>query len=85
MSHRPPELSAGERQRAAIARALINRPSVLLADEPTGNLDPQSAADVLRLIGDFHQEGGTVLLVTHAEQAAACAQRTVLISGGQVQ
>ena len=82
LRHRPAELSAGERQRAAIARALINQPQLILADEPTGNLDPDSAAAVLELLADFHRAGGTVLLVTHQERAARHAQRTILLRSG---
>jgi len=83
-SHRPAELSAGERQRVAIARALINRPDLLLADEPTGNLDPESAAGVLDLLGEFHSGGGTVLLVTHQEWAAGHAGRTIQLRDGSI-
>jgi putative ABC transport system ATP-binding protein len=82
LRHHPAELSAGQRQRVAIARALVNHPPLLLADEPTGNLDPDSSAEVLRLLDGFHREGGTVLLVTHEEQAVRCAQRTVLLRDG---
>jgi len=85
LHHRPGELSAGERQRVAIARALVNRPKLVLADEPTGNLDPESAAAVLDLLSGFHRDGGTVLLVTHEEQAAGYAQRTVLLRNGAVE
>jgi len=84
LTHRPAELSAGERQRVAIARALINQPDLLLADEPTGNLDPQSATGVLDLLGEFHRGGGTVLLVTHQQQAAGYAQRTIRLQDGSV-
>jgi len=84
LRHRPAELSAGERQRVAIARALINCPQLILADEPTGNLDPDSAAGVLELLADFHRNGGTVLLVTHQENAACSAQRTVLLRDGAI-
>jgi ABC-type lipoprotein export system ATPase subunit len=84
LDHRPAELSAGERQRVAIARALINRPELLLADEPTGNLDPASARDVLEIIAGFHREGGTVLLVTHASHAAVYAQRVFRLRQGEV-
>lgn len=80
--HRPGQLSAGERQRVAMARALLNRPRLLLADEPTGNLDPQNAAILLELLGEFHQAGGTVLLVTHDEEAAERAQRTIKLDRG---
>ena len=82
LKHRPAELSAGERQRVAIARAMVNRPRLILADEPTGNLDPASAADVLELLAEFHGTGGTVLLVTHQESAAERAQRTVRLCRG---
>ena len=82
LKHRPAELSTGERQRVAIARAMVNRPRLILADEPTGNLDPASAADVLELLAEFHGAGGTVLLVTHQESAAECAQRTVRLRRG---
>ncbi len=85
LRHRPAELSTGESQRVAIARALVNRPLLLLADEPTGNLDPETLAGVLDLLGDFHQQGGTVLLVTHEESAARRAQRTVLLRQGTCQ
>ena len=77
LTHRPAELSAGQRQRAAIARALMNRPRLILADEPTGNLDAASGAEVLALLGEVHREGATLLLVTHDERAAARADRVV--------
>ncbi len=82
LTHRPAELSAGERQRVAIARALVNQPDLLLADEPTGNLDPDSATGVLDLLRAFHQDGGTVLLVTHQQQAADYAARTIQLHNG---
>lgn len=82
LHHRPAELSAGERQRVAIARALVNRPQLLLADEPTGNLDPHSAAAVLDLLTGFHAEGGTVLMVTHQAESAGYAQRTLSLADG---
>ena len=85
LQHRPAELSAGECQRVAIARALINRPQLILADEPTGNLDPTSAAGVLDLLADFRRDGGTVLLVTHQEQAVGYAQRTILLRNGSIE
>ena len=84
LTHRPGELSTGECQRVAIARAMINRPKLILADEPTGNLDPQNAAGVLDLLDAFHQQGGTVLLVTHEEEAAARADRTISLRNGRV-
>lgn len=82
--HRPAQLSAGEKQRVAMARAMLNRPSVLLADEPTGNLDPANADLVLDALAQFHGEGGTILLVTHEQPAAARAQRTILLEAGRV-
>jgi len=85
LRHRPAELSAGERQRVAMARALVNRPALILADEPTGNLDPASASTVLGLLAAFHRDGGTILMVTHEDQAAACAQRTVLLREGMIE
>jgi ABC-type lipoprotein export system ATPase subunit len=84
MLHRPAELSAGERQRVAMARAMLNRPKLLLADEPTGNLDPKNASAVLDLIGNFHKDGGTVMLVTHDESAASRAQRTIALDAGRL-
>ena len=82
LKHRPGQLSAGERQRVAMARALINRPSLLLADEPTGNLDPENATGMLDLLDKFHQSGGTIMLVTHSETAAERAQRALTLTHG---
>ncbi len=84
LTHRPSELSAGERQRVAMARALLNGPSLLLADEPTGNLDPDNARGVLDLLVDFHTGGGTILLVTHEDFASERAQRTILLDAGRL-
>jgi len=84
MPHKPSELSTGERQRTAMARAMLGRPELLLADEPTGNLDPQSASQILECLSDYHRQGGTVLLVTHEEAVAARAQRKVLLRAGRV-
>ena len=84
LTHRPGQLSTGECQRVAIARAMINRPKLILADEPTGNLDPANAKEVLDLLDLFHQDGGTVLLVTHEEVAASRAKRTILLEHGRV-
>jgi putative ABC transport system ATP-binding protein len=84
LRHRPAELSAGERQRVAIARAMINQPQLILADEPTGNLDPGAAATAMDLLAEFHRGGGTVLLVTHQEKAASRAQRTILLRDGAI-
>jgi ABC-type lipoprotein export system ATPase subunit len=82
--HRPTQLSAGERQRVAMARALLNRPSLLLADEPTGNLDPDNAGAVLDVLDRFHDEGGTVVLVTHEEHAASRADYTIAMNAGKL-
>lgn len=84
LGHRPGQLSTGECQRVAIARAMINQPKLILADEPTGNLDPANAKDVLDLLGMFHQEGGTILLVTHEEEAAKRAERAIFLEQGRV-
>jgi ABC-type lipoprotein export system ATPase subunit len=83
-SHRPGELSAGERQRLAVARALLNRPKLILADEPTGNLDPENAAEVIRHLAEFHRGGGTVVLVTHGESVNAHADRTLSLEQGRL-
>ena len=83
-AHVPAELSTGERQRTALARALLNRPRLLLADEPTGNLDPDNAEIVLGHLTEFAAAGGAVLLVTHDDKAAAFAQRTVHLRDGKV-
>ncbi|MBN2023740.1 MAG: ABC transporter ATP-binding protein [Pirellulales bacterium] len=83
--HRPAELSAGERQRTAIARAMVNQPAVLLADEPTGNLDPDNASEVMAILADYHRQGGTVLLVTHDEAATAVAQQVILMRDGAIE
>ena len=84
LTHRPGELSAGERQRVALARALLNRPRLLLADEPTGNLDPENASGVLELLAQFHEQGGTILLVTHHDRAAAYANRSLALDQGRL-
>ena len=85
MAHRPAELSGGQMQRAAIARALVLRPAILLADEPTGNLDSRSAADVLGLIDDVHASGQTVVMVTHDNDIAARAPRRIRLRDGKVE
>ena len=83
--HRPNELSAGERQRTAIARAILNEPRVILADEPTGNLDPENAEGVIHCLSDFHKSGGTVIVVTHGNAADHHADRIVTLRGGHVE
>ena len=85
MEHRPHQLSGGQMQRAAIARALLMQPALLLADEPTGNLDTKSAADVLELIGEVHAGGQTVVLVTHDNEVAGRAPRRIRLRDGKVE
>jgi len=83
--HKPNELSGGQSQRVAIARALINNPSLLLADEPTGNLDTKTSIEIMELFGNIHQQGNTVVLVTHEEDIANYTQRVVRIRDGVVE
>lgn len=82
--HRPGELSGGQQQRVAIARALVTEPALLLADEPTGNLDSSSTEDILDLLGQLHEQGRTIVLITHEDDVAARADRVVHIRDGQV-
>jgi putative ABC transport system ATP-binding protein len=82
--HRPDQLSGGEMQRVAIARALIASPAVLLADEPTGNLDSSTSADILRLLKDLHAEGQTIVMVTHDSKAAAYGTRVITLRDGSI-
>jgi len=84
IEHLPGELSTGERQRVALARAMLNRPRMLLADEPTGNLDPASSDVVLKYLADFGEAGGVVLLVTHDQQAAGYATRSLHMADGRL-
>ena len=85
MDHRPNELSGGQRQRVAVGRALVMRPSIILADEPTGNLDTATSEEVMELFGDIQKAGNTVILVTHEEDIAAFAHRTVRLRDGRVE
>ena len=85
MDHQPSELSGGQQQRVAIARALVNNPAILFADEPTGNLDSQTGHDVMQLFRNLHKQGQTIILITHENDVAAEAQRTIFIKDGLVE
>jgi putative ABC transport system ATP-binding protein len=84
MNHKPNELSGGQRQRVAIARALVNTPSIILADEPTGNLDSQTGVEIMALFDRLHQQGNNIVLVTHEHDIAEYAHRIIHIKDGQV-
>ena len=82
--HRPNELSGGQRQRVAIARALVNNPSIILADEPTGNLDSKSGHEIMNILDDLHQKGNTIILVTHEDDIAQRAHRVIRLLDGEI-
>ena len=82
--HTPPQLSSGEKQRTAIARALLNNPKLILADEPTGNLDPKNAAAVFGYLSDYHKSGGTVVVVTHGPEAKQFTDREIALRNGKI-
>jgi len=84
MEHKPNELSGGQRQRVAVARALVNNPSIILADEPTGNLDSKTSLDIMKLFGEIHSLGNTIIVVTHEETIARYAHRIIRLFDGKV-
>ena len=85
MDHQPNQLSGGQRQRVAVARALVNNPSIILADEPTGNLDSKTSVEIMKLFGDIHASGNTVILVTHEEDIAKYAHRIIRLRDGLIE
>ena len=85
MDHQPNQLSGGQRQRVAVARALVNNPSIILADEPTGNLDSKTSVEIMKLFGDIHAAGNTVILVTHEEDIAKYAHRIIRLRDGMIE
>ena len=85
MDHRPNQLSGGQRQRVAVARALVNNPSIILADEPTGNLDSKTSLDIMRLFDEIHEMGNTLIVVTHEEEVASYAHRILRLRDGLVE
>ena len=84
MDHKPSQLSGGQRQRVAIGRALVNKPSIILADEPTGNLDSKTSLEIMGLFDDIHKKGNTVIIVTHEEDIAKYAHRVIRLVDGMV-
>jgi putative ABC transport system ATP-binding protein len=85
VSHKPAAMSGGERQRVAVARSLVNDPALLLADEPTGNLDSKSGTEIVALLADLHRQGRTIVLITHEREVAEHAERVVFIRDGRLQ
>ena len=84
LDHKPNELSGGQRQRVAIARALVNNPSIILADEPTGNLDSKSGIEIMKILHELYTNGNTIILVTHEEDIAMHAKRIITIFDGKI-
>lgn len=85
ITHKPNELSGGQRQRVAVARAMVNSPSIILADEPTGNLDSKTSMDILNLFNDIHMKGNTIILVTHEEEVALHSHRIIRLKDGMIE
>lgn len=85
MDHKPNQLSGGQRQRVAVGRALVNKPSIILADEPTGNLDSKTSVEIMNLFGEIHAAGNTVIMVTHEEEVAAHAHRVIRLRDGIIE
>lgn len=85
MDHRPNQLSGGQRQRVAVGRALVNKPSIILADEPTGNLDSKTSLEIMELFDEIHRQGNTVIVVTHEEEVAKHAHRVIRLRDGMVE